>query len=61
MVKECINYTESAKEGVLKRNKGLSHRYVINRNDYLNRVYYKFDEFERNKLKTGDGVGKVET
>ena len=60
MDKECVRYTESAKEGVLKRHKGLSHRYVITRSDYLSRVH-NFNEFERNKHKGGEGIGKVET
>ena len=57
---ENVKYNESAKEGVLKRHKGLSHRYTVTRNDYLSRVH-KFEEFEIGKHKTRDGIGKVET
>ena len=45
---------------MLKRHKGLSHRYVITRNDYLSRVH-KFEEFKSEKHKNSDGIGKVET
>ena len=55
-----VKFNESAKEGVLKRHKGLSHRYTVTRNDYLSRVH-KFDEFETVKHKDHSGIGKVET
>ena len=60
MDNENVKYNESSKEGVLKRHKGLSHRYTVTRNDYLNRIH-KFDEFMTEKHKDHDGVGKVET
>ena len=55
-----VKYSESAKEGVLKLHKGLSHRYTVTRNDYLSRVH-KLEEFETDKHKKSDGIGKVET
>ena len=60
MDKDNVKYSESAKEGVLKRHKGLSHRYTVTRNDYLSRVH-KLEEFETDKHKKSDGIGKVET
>ena len=55
-----VKFNESTKEGVLKRHKGLSHRYIVTRNDYLSRVH-KFEEFETAKHKNSGGIGKVET
>ena len=53
-------YSEETKEGVLKRHKGLSHRYIIKRNDYLKRIH-EFEEFDASTHKNADGIGKVET
>ena len=58
--KNSVKYNESTKEGVLKRHKGLSHRYNVTRNDYLSRVH-KIDEFDTNKHKDHSGIGTVET
>ena len=55
-----VKFNESSKEGVLKRHKGLSHRYLVTRNDYLKRVH-KFDEFKTDIHKDHEGIGKVET
>ena len=55
-----VKYSESTKEGVLKRHKGLSHRYNVTRNDYLNRIH-NIDEFDTNKHKDHAGIGTVET
>ena len=60
MDSESVKYSESAKEGVLKRHKGLSHRYLVTRNDYLRRVH-SFNEYQSDKHTTRDGIGKVET
>ena len=60
MDRESVKYSESAKEGVLKRHKGLSHRYMVTRNDYLSRVH-NFAEYKTEKHRDLDGIGKVET
>ena len=60
MDRESVKYSESAKEGVLKRHKGLSHRYTVTRNDYLSRVH-NFDEYKTELHRDRDGIGKVGT
>ena len=53
-------YSEDTKEGLLKRHKGLSHRYIVKRDDYLSRIY-EFEEFDKSMHKNADGIGKVDT
>ena len=53
-------YFEVTKEGLLKRHKGLSHRYIVKHDDYLSRIC-EFYEFDKSMQKDTDGIAKVDT